>query len=200
MSAHAFAQVCRNVARCHECAGMHHCHVLSAANGPLNAAVLFVAEAPGRLGAARTGVPLSSDVSGQRFEAFLTEAGLRRDRVFVTNAVLCNPLTAEGLNRRPSGAEVLACSEFLRRQLELVPAPLVVALGGVALEALGLIEQHGLTLAQDVGREVMWGGRTLVALYHPGIRSTVTRPDTRQLSDWRALGVMVRAADAGAGS
>jgi DNA polymerase len=183
---------------------MHHCHVLSPANGPLDADVLFVAEAPGRLGAARTGVPMTSDATGHRFEAFLGEAGLHRARVFVTNAVLCNPLTPGGLNRRPSRAEILACSRFLRRQFELVPAPLVVALGGVALEALGLIEPHGLALARDVGREVAWGGRTLVALYHPGIRSTVARAHAQQLDDWRALGASVRpalqATGAGAGT
>src|SRR5688572_16878629 len=48
------------------------------ANGPLDARVLFVAEAPGRLGADRTGVPLSGDQTGRNFEALLGGAGIAR--------------------------------------------------------------------------------------------------------------------------
>jgi DNA polymerase len=171
---------------------MDHVHVLGEANGPLDAGVLFVAEAPGRLGAARTGVPMTSDVSGRRFEAFLAAAGLERERVFVTNAVLCNPLDAGGNNRRPRSREVAACSAFLREQLRLVRAPLVVALGQVALDALARIEPHGAVLARDVGWQIAWHGRTLVPLYHPGARSTLSRPHERQVRDWRALGALTR--------
>ncbi len=171
---------------------MAHVHVLSEANGPLDADVLFVAEAPGRLGAARTGLPLTSDVAGRRFASFLAEADLRRERVFVTNALLCNPLTAGGLNRRPTRSEVNECNRFLREQLRLVRAPIVVALGSVALDALRLIEPHDLVLARDVGRGVPWTGRTLVPLYHPAARSTVARSHEQQLADWRALGKLAR--------
>lgn len=171
---------------------MHHCHVLSRANGPLDAAVLFVAEAPGRLGAARTGVPLTSDRAGRRFEAFLAAAGLSRERVFVTNAVLCNPLSPDNRNRRPSSREIDACGGFLAEQLRLVRAPAVVALGAVALEALRRIEPHDAALTRDAGHAIDWAGRVLVPMYHPGIRSTLTRPHERQLADWRALGEAVR--------
>ncbi|MEX0786873.1 MAG: uracil-DNA glycosylase family protein, partial [Dehalococcoidia bacterium] len=85
---------------------MNHVHVLGDVNGPRDAGVLFVAEAPGRLGAARTGIPMTSDVTGRRFHAFLAEAGLVRARVFITNSVLCNPLATNGNNRRPKAREV----------------------------------------------------------------------------------------------
>ena len=175
---------------------MNHVHVLGGANGPLDAAVLFVAEAPGRLGAARTGVPMTSDVTGRRFHAFLVEAGLARERVFITNTILCNPLSANGNNRRPSAREVAACREFLRAQLRLVPAPVVVAMGGVALEALRRIAPHEAVLARHVGQALRWEvegrARTLVPLYHPSIQSTLTRPHEQQRRDWRALGDIVR--------
>src|SRR5215211_5220556 len=89
----ARAQACQ---RCPRMAG--RTRVLSAQNGPLDARVLFVAEAPGRLGGDRTGVPLSADQSGRNFGEFLSSAGLDRADVFVTNAVLCNPRDARGLN------------------------------------------------------------------------------------------------------
>jgi DNA polymerase len=150
-----------------------------------------VAEAPGRLGAARTGIPMTSDVTGRRFEAFLREAGLARERVFVTNAVLCNPLDADGNNRRPSAREVTACSCLLAEQLRLVRATVVVALGVVALDALARIERHGAVLRSDVGRRIDWAGRALVPLYHPSIQSNLTRPHEVQVRDWRALGELI---------
>ena len=89
------------VANCAACPAMGCRPVLSPANGSAGAGVLFVGEAPGRFGAGRTGVPFQGDVAGQRFERLLAEAGLRRAEVFVTNAVLCNPRTADGRNDRP---------------------------------------------------------------------------------------------------
>jgi len=189
----AFAELCERVRRCFDCSSMHHCHILGETNGPLDAEVLFVAEAPGRLGAARTGVPMTSDVTGRRFHAFLAGAGLDRERVFITNAILCNPLTADGRNRRPRTSEVVACSGFLAAQLELVRAPVVVALGGVALDALRRVRDHDAELRRDVGRAIDWAGRTLVPLYHPSIQSTLSRPHERQRGDWRRLGELVRA-------
>lgn len=72
--------------------------VLSSCNGSLKAQVVFVAEAPGRFGAGRTGVPFSGDQSGKNFETLLSHTGWTRDEVFITNAALCNPLQ-NGNNR-----------------------------------------------------------------------------------------------------
>jgi uracil-DNA glycosylase family 4 len=171
---------------------MAHSHVLGPANGAVPAAVMFIGEAPGRRGAARTGRPFHGDEAGRRFDAFLALAGLRREEVFVTNAVLCNPVDALGRNRPPRPAEVRRCRPFLEAQLTLADPWLVVALGGVALAALGRIEPHGLLLARDRGRLVSWRGRCLVALYHPGRRSLVHRNEPDQRSDWRALGRLLR--------
>ena len=170
---------------------MAHCHVLGSMNGPEDARVMFVGEAPGRYGAGRSGVPFSGDESGRRFEALLAAAGLRREEVFVTNAVLCNPLDASGNNRRPSVREVRACLSHLRRQVEAVDPEYVVALGGVALDALGRIEGHGLVLGADCGEARPWFGRTLLALYHPGRRAIVHRSIAFQEEDWERLGELV---------
>lgn len=180
------------VQRCTACDRMAHSHILSSLNGPVGARVLFVGEAPGRLGAGRTGVPFHGDESGRRFEAFLGTAGLSRGEVFVTNAVLCNPLSTEGNNRRPTTVELKRCLPFLRQQVEVVDPAVVVALGQVALSALSLIDGHGLSLRTDAGRPSAWFGRTLVPLYHPGRQSTLHRPDDAQRDDWRRLGEFLR--------
>jgi uracil-DNA glycosylase family 4 len=174
---------------------MVHTHTLGPGNGPFDAEVLFIAEAVGRRGGAITGVPLTRDETGRRFEAFLAIAGLSRDEIFVTNSVLCHPADAWGRNRAPAAAEVARCNAFLTRTLELVLAPLVVALGRVALEALRGIASHEAQLVADAARPLMWRGRVLVPMYHPGRQATLHRPQHLQESDWRDLGDIARAMD-----
>lgn len=177
-----------DVQACTACERVLHSHVLGAGNGDPSARVMFVGEAPGRLGAGRTGVPFYGDESGRRFEAFLDAAGLTRAEVFVTNAILCNPLDLKQRNRPPLSTEVRRCRPFLEAQIAAVDPEVVVALGNVALMALGLVEAHTATLRADCGRELPWFGRVLVPLYHPGRQSTLHRADALQREDWRRLG------------
>jgi uracil-DNA glycosylase family 4 len=183
-----FEALVAEVQACRRCATMEgRRRVLGAANGLLDARVLFVAEAPGRLGGDRTGVPLTSDQSGRNFGRLLAHAGLRRDEVFVTNAALCNPRSPAGLNRAPSPAELARCRAHLRGTLDLVAAPVVASLGAVALQQLGTIEPHGLSLREHVARPTRWRGRWLVPLYHPGPRAQIHRPLGRQMDDFTIL-------------
>lgn len=189
----AFLDLTRRAAACRRCSRMEgRRRVLGPENGPLTALVLFVAEAPGRFGGDRTGTPLTSDQSGRNFAALLAHAGIARERVFVTNAVLCNPRDARGCNAPPSAQEREHCMPFLRETLQVVHAPVVAALGRVALDALRGIEPHTLELRRDVGRAVPWGGRLLVPLYHPGPRARLHRGLADQQVDFRGLSMLLR--------
>jgi uracil-DNA glycosylase family 4 len=167
--------------------------VLNAGNGPINALILFVAEAPGRLGGDRTGVPLTSDHSGRNFSRLLAGAGIAREEVFVTNAALCNPRDVHGRNATPTATEIANCRPLLEETLAVIHAPLIVALGRVALAALDRIEPHGLTLRSDAGRVVPWHGCMLAPLYHPGPRAQLHRGFAQQQEDYRAIATAVRA-------
>jgi uracil-DNA glycosylase family 4 len=179
------------VATCRACDSMAYSHVIGATNGPANARVMFVGEAPGRHGAGKSGVPFQGDESGRRFEALLQTAGLTRDDVFVTNAILCNPLQTNGNNRRPKASEVKRCLPHLRAQIETVDPALVVALGEVALAALHRIDRHTLRLRDATATPVPWFNRRLLALYHPGRRALVHRNEALQNEDWQALGTLI---------
>jgi DNA polymerase len=166
--------------------------VLTRANGPAPAAVLLVGEAPGRLGAGRCGVPFAGDESGRRLDALLAAAQWRRDEVFITNAVLCNPRNERGNNRTPTTHEWRACSGWLARQIEVVAPELVVALGAVALAALDTVAPHRLRVRDAGTLPVTWLGRHLAAAYHPGARAAIHRPVARQREDFARLGSWVR--------
>jgi uracil-DNA glycosylase family 4 len=192
--------LCRTVASCRRCPTMEgRRRVLSSANGQPGAPVMFVAEAPGRLGAEISGVPLSGDRAGRRFELLLRAAGWERGEVFVTNAVLCNPRTADGRrNRPPSDSELRACRDHLAAQIEVVDPLVVVSLGTVALKALGRLHFHGLRLGEAAGRPWPWNRRWLFPMYHPGDRALIRRSEQVQVADAIRLGRFVRLVMAGA--
>jgi uracil-DNA glycosylase len=193
----AFAELIHAAQACRRCPRMEgRRRVLSPANGPLTARVLFVAEAPGRFGADASGVPLSGDRTGRTFEELLAVTGLSRGQVFITNAVLCNPRDEAGRNDRPSRQEIANCGDYLMRLIEILQPAWVATLGAVALDAALRIEPHGLVLARDAGRAVRWFGRWLVPLYHPGPRALIHRPLGLQRVDYAGLASMTAAPSA----
>ena len=98
--------------------------------------MMFIGEAPGQGRRRRTRVPFSGDQSGQNFTRYLASIGLARREIFITNSALCNPRRSRARIAKPTQRELENCSEFLRRQLEIIDAPVVVTLGAVALAAL----------------------------------------------------------------
>ncbi len=184
----AFATLMATVAACRRCPAMEgRRRVLTTANGDIDAPIMFIAEAPGRGGAERTGVPFSGDFSGRTFERLLGEGGWTRDDVFITNAALCNPQGPTGANRAPSRQELTNCSGHLRATLAIVDPPVVVTLGAVALAAVGRIEPHGLKLTEARGQSFAWYGRTLVPLFHPSPKVLAWFPYVRMVEDFRTL-------------
>lgn len=105
--------------------------------GPETADAMFVGEQPGDR-EDLAGRPFVGP-AGQVFDAALSEAGIVRDRIYVTNAVKhfkYEPRGKRRLHKRPDGAEIQACRWWLARELALVAPRLVVGLGGTALQAL----------------------------------------------------------------
>lgn len=165
--------------------------VMSTNNGNICSKVLFVAEAPGRLGADRTGIPLFGDKTGNNFESLLGNIGWNRGDIFITNSLLCNPREENGNNGTPKIEEIENCSTFLEMTIELIQPEVIVSLGIVALKALDSISPHGLTLKQDAANPTSWNDRLLIPLYHPGPRAILHRSLAKQRSDFMALAKII---------
>src|SRR5260370_13284309 len=189
-----FAKLAAEANRCTLCPGMcGRTAVLSELNGPVDARVMFIGEAPGRKGADRTRVPFSGDQSGKNFERFLGSIGLPRSEIFITSAALCNPRRASGANRRPKASEIRNCSGFLRRTIELVEPAIIVTLGTVALEALKLLHYHEFNLKNDAGQIRRWDGRLLVPRDHPTPQVLMTSRDgNAQLREYQGVKRAIR--------
>ncbi|MFB6071402.1 MAG: uracil-DNA glycosylase family protein [Halobacterium sp.] len=120
-----------------EVAGCERCDDLVASrsqivngDGPADAAVLFVGEAPGA-NEDEEGAPFVGR-SGDVLDDELRDAGLARADVRITNCVRCRPPE----NRDPTTAELANCRPYLEREIELVDPDVVVTLGKVPGEHL----------------------------------------------------------------
>lgn len=191
-----FLDLVGRVSRCTKCPRMaESARVLGPGCGPLDAPLLFVGEAPGRLGADGSHLPFHGDKSGHNFERLLEQVSISRYEAFVTNAVLCNPKDEQGNNSTPTPSEIANCAPFLRETVEILDPAVVVTLGAVALKACGLLAAHELTLRERVRTANKWMGRTLAPLYHPGQRAMVHRSFANQLSDYQFVAELMRRLD-----
>jgi DNA polymerase len=185
----SFDRLAAEAAGCAMCERMHDRQaVLSHLNGSINPLVMFIAEAPGRHGADRTRIPFHGDVSGRNFEELIRSVNLTREEIFITNSVLCSPRKPGGANDKPNRKEIRNCSDFLRRQIELIDPQVIATLGAVALDALRSIETHSYRLREHAAQILKWNGRCLVPLYHPSPQVIITvRTLEQQKKDFRAL-------------
>jgi uracil-DNA glycosylase len=108
----------------------------------------------------------------------LAEAGIDRDRVYITNVVKhfkWRPAGKVRLHQKPSAGEIRACKPWLVDELVLVDPRLVVLLGATAAQAmLG----SSFRVTQRRGELVDWEHKPLVmATIHP---SAVLRADDRR--------------------
>lgn len=167
--------------------------VLSELNGNIMPKVMFIAEAPGRQGADRTRRPFWGDKSGENFQVLLDSINLKREDIFITNAVLCSPRKPNGANRKPKKSEMNNCSGFLARTIEVVEPPIIVPLGTVALEALKKIEPHSFTLKINVAQVLEWNSHQIIPLYHPSPQVfAMHRRLNQQLKDYEVLGKAIK--------
>jgi DNA polymerase len=120
--------------------------------------LVIVGEAPGAT-EDETGRPFVGR-SGALLDLLLAEAGLDRAHAAVLNIVKCRPPG----NRTPKAPEVDRCSGWLRRQLDLLDARVVVALG---LSSAKWFLGPRTVLGQVRGRPHEVDGRAVWVTYHP---------------------------------
>ncbi|MGB9951892.1 uracil-DNA glycosylase [Haloarcula marismortui] len=117
--------------RCPELAESRTC--ISWGNGPLDAALVVVGEAPAEgdpeaerwRGGNLTGLAYTSRRSGRKIRQVLADAGYGRDACYFTNAVKCHPPE----NRDPTDAELANCRPYLVEEVEAVEPAAVVTTG-----------------------------------------------------------------------
>jgi DNA polymerase len=105
--------------------------------GPIGASIAFVGEQPGDQ-EDRQGRPFVGP-AGQLLDRAMSDAGIDRHRVYVTNAIKHFKFELRGkrrIHQKPTAGEVKHYRWWLDQELRLVHPKLVVALGTTAILAL----------------------------------------------------------------
>jgi DNA polymerase len=122
------------------------------------------------------------------FERFLQLANIARSECYVTNAVTHIPIEPTGASRQPETQEILNCSSYLKKQIDWLQPKLVIALGGIALQALSMVNPvtfKGLT--NNIRKTHKWYGRTLMICTHPSPMAVSFRPEQQQIMDYEMV-------------
>lgn len=162
-------------------AGCRGCHLYENAtqtvfgDGPDTADILFVGEQPGDQ-EDRAGEPFVGP-AGKLFDRALAEAGIDRQRTYVTNVVKhfkWKPAGKRRLHQKPNAEEIGSCLPWLEAEIERVQPRIVVCLGATAAQAL---LGRGFKVTQQRGQVVEWSREPMaMATVHPS--SILRAPDS----------------------
>ena len=183
----------RDAAHCRACPLWQNATQTVFGEGPSEADIVFVGEQPGDR-EDRVGRPFIGP-AGAMFDKALAEAGIDRQRAYVTNAVKhfkFEPRGKRRLHKRPNAGEISVCRRWLFAEIEVLKPRLVVALGATAGHSLA---GHPIVVRQDRGRTLaLAGGLNMFVTVHPS--SLLRAPDEAAraaayalfVSDLRAIG------------
>jgi len=149
--------------------------------GPPDAKLVMIGEQPGDE-EDRKGHPFVGP-AGRVLDKAIREAGLEREKIYVTNAVKHFKFEQRGKRRihsKPSAAEVRACRPWLQAELALIEPEITVCLGVAAVQSLlgpgfRLTEQRGIFFPHPWAKQV-------VATVHP---SAILRASERYEEEYQ---------------
>lgn len=166
-----FAEAQKEALVCTKCVLCHSRTRVVFGEGPLNAELFIVGEAPG-FNEDADGAPFRG-ASGMLLGRVLDSLQIGRERVYATTIVKCKP--PEIPPRSPKPAEVNSCRPYLMAQLAAVDPRVVVAMGDLASRVLTGRKE---SVARIRGRAVPLDGRFVLptlalsrALYTPADRA-----------------------------
>ena len=148
--------------------------------GPLQPTVCFMGEAPGA-DEDRSGEPFVGR-AGQLLTKIIEAMQLKRDEVFILNALKCRPPQ----NRTPVPEEIEHCQPFVESQLEILQPKYIVCLGAVAVRSLlGL----SLPVGSLRGRFHQYRQARVIVTYHP---SYLLRNESAKKLVWQDMQMLMQ--------
>lgn len=148
--------------------------------GSISAEVMLVGEQPGDQ-EDRQGHPFVGP-SGKLLDSALEQAGIDRNRVYITNAVKHFKFVViergRRLHKKPNAGEIRACNPWLEEEIRLLRPRVIVALGATAAQALlgkhfRVTEHRGEPMPSELAEAV-------IATVHPSAVLRARDPDREQ--------------------
>jgi DNA polymerase len=177
--AHSVETLREAVHTCRGCDLYKHATQAVFSRGPQSAQIALVGEVPGDQEDLR-GQPFVGP-AGEVLDRALSEVKLKREELYVTNAVKHFKFERVGkrrIHKTPAQIEVAACRPWLEAELALVKPRIVVCLGATAARSMlgenfRIMKQHGQWI------DSRWSKRTMATI-HP---SAVLRGDDLQTQE-----------------
>jgi uracil-DNA glycosylase len=129
--------------------------------GDVRSGVIFVGEQPGDE-EDLTGRPFVGP-AGKLFDRALEQAGIDREKIYLTNAVKhfkWKPQGKRRLHQKPNAAEIRACDPWLRSEIILIMPRILVCLGATAAQSLfgrdfRVTQMHGQWIENELAPYTM---------------------------------------------
>ena len=150
-------------------------------DGPVNARLMFIGEAPGKQ-EDQQGRPFIG-ASGKFLTHLIARAGFQREQVYITNVVKCRPPD----NRDPRPEEIVACASFLDRQIALINPAVIVTVGRISMARY--FPNEKISAIHGQARQI--NGRLVVAMYHPAAALHQPALRTTLQTDFDALRLLL---------
>ena len=153
----ALTELYQQITHCHNCKLAETRNKVVPGEGPEDASMFFIGEAPG-WNEDQQGRPFVGQ-AGAFLEHFLSLINLTRDQIYIANAIKCHPPQ----NRDPLPIEIQSCQKWLDLQIEIIKPKMIITLGRYSLaryfpkETIG--KAHGKARVQD--------GIIYYPMYHP---------------------------------
>lgn len=152
--------------------------------GPLNADVVIIGQAPGRNEDIQKRPFIGT--SGKFLDRLIGLAGLERRNVYIFSIVQFFPPG----NRIPTRQEIMECKRFAFRQIDIIKPKVVVLLGSVAvrtvLEMDNIAKMHGKIVKRD--------GITYLLSMHPAAAVRIRSRMPLMERDFRMFGSVIKSA------
>jgi DNA polymerase len=163
----SLSQMKKDAAHCTACPLYKNATQTVFGEGPAHAKLVLVGEQPGDQ-EDLAGKPFVGP-AGQMLDRALEEAGIAREKIYITNAVKHFKFEPRGKRRihsKPNSAEIKLCSShWLARELDVLEPDVIVALGATAAQAL---MGKAMPIGQNRGHALEWaGGRRGLITVHP---------------------------------
>jgi DNA polymerase len=156
-AAEILAEISQQVSVCEKCALHYSRKKAVPGEGPADSEVMFIGEGPGFY-ENEQGRPFIG-AAGKFLDELLAACGMVREKVFITNVVKCRPPG----NRDPMPEELVACGDYLERQIEAISPKVIVTLGRFSMARFMPLAKIG-----EVHGQASWvRGRLIVPMYHP---------------------------------
>ena len=137
-------------------------------DGSEDADIMFIGEAPG-YNEDRQGLPFVGKAGGV-LDQLLESVGLQRQDVYIANILKCRPPK----NRNPFESEIVTCTRYLNKQIEIIQPKLIISLGNFAssftFKKFGLKYDKISSVHGKIFQiNTIFGDKKIIPMYHPAV-------------------------------